>query len=383
MPHSYSVYHAGSPLLDIPQPLHIRGGCVVAHPARHSPAIDLSASVVLPAFINAHDHLELNHYPRTRFRDCYGNAHEWGQDVNARLSQPPFDALRRYPLWERCFIGGLKNLLCGVTTVAQHGALHPPLRRADFPVRVLARYGWAHSLHFETLAQVQKSYRRTPKRQGWFIHLAEGTDTTAQAEYQQLSALGCMGTNTVLIHAVGITRPADLDALAKQPARGVVTCPTTNRYLLGCTHASPLFQQAAQTVAIGSDSRLTADGDLLDELHAGASFLMADNAHLLATVTRNPAKILGLPQIGHLEVGARADWIALPHDDLSRLRRADVQLVVRDGVPLIGDPPLMAKFPQVPTIHATLDGIPKAVHRRLAQHIHACNLKERGLLLGG
>ena len=44
--------------------------------------------------------------------------------------------------------GGLKNLLSGVTTVAHHNAFSGAVFTPDFPVRVVERYGWAHSLAF-------------------------------------------------------------------------------------------------------------------------------------------------------------------------------------------------------------------------------------------
>lgn len=71
-----------------------------------------------------------------------------------------------------------------------------------------------------------------------------------------------------------------------------------------------------------------------------------------------------------------------PHNsafDLLSSHRADLALIIRSGVPQIGAPELMAKFPQVPTVAATLDGVPKAIHRDLAQRIHRCTLKEPGL----
>ena len=39
----------------------------------------------------------------------------------------------------------------------------------------------------------------------------------------------------------------------------------------------------------------------------------------------------------------------------------------------------MAKFPDVKTVDATLDGKPKAIHIELAKRIHANSLKEAGL----
>jgi hypothetical protein len=43
------------------------------------------------------------------------------------------------PREERLLIGGVKNLLSGVTTVAHHDPLYSCLQEATFPVRVVTR----------------------------------------------------------------------------------------------------------------------------------------------------------------------------------------------------------------------------------------------------
>ncbi|MGB7340367.1 MAG: hypothetical protein WBC91_15830, partial [Phototrophicaceae bacterium] len=170
--------------------LFVKNGRIVDEKPNHAITINLEGYTLFPGLINAHDHLELNHYPRTKFRDVYDNAHQWGEDVNTRLNDEPFKTLRSYPIWDRLFIGGLKNLLCGATTVIHHGPKYREMFRKDFPVRVLKKYGWSHSLHFDSEADIIKSYKSTPKDVPWFIHLAEGTDDIAASEYQRLKKMG-------------------------------------------------------------------------------------------------------------------------------------------------------------------------------------------------
>ncbi|MEO8610721.1 MAG: hypothetical protein ABI690_22680 [Chloroflexota bacterium] len=385
------------------QPLHIRGAhiwngsslkewttqrdlyttdVVTDQPANDALTVDLDGYTIFPGLINAHDHLELNHYPRSKFRDKYDNAHQWGEDMNARLDTEPYKSLRAYPLWDKLFIGGLKNLLCGATTVAHHNPLHKYLKWNDFPVNVLQKYGWAHSLHFSTDEEIQRSYKRTPKHIPWFIHLAEGTDETASEEYQRLKQLGCIGENSVLIHGVGLTPEDVYDAV--QHVRGLVWCPSTNIYLLGKTSPyiqytyadRPTWRGAAKgcNIALGSDSRLTADGDLLHEMRAANMTSQCDGGCVEEAVWERAAHILGLTNVGHLSVGANADWIA----NFDR-ERAGLALVVKGGVPQIGDPDVMAKFPHIQTVAATLDGQPKRIQLDLAHRIHQNQLKEPGL----
>ena len=112
--------------------------------------VDLQGGFVLPGLVNAHDHLELNHYGRIKGHDRYENASGWIADMGPRLADDPaIRTGRAHPLIERLFIGGLKNLLAGVTTVAHHNPFYQELRRT-MPIRVLRRYGWAHSFLLET-----------------------------------------------------------------------------------------------------------------------------------------------------------------------------------------------------------------------------------------
>jgi cytosine/adenosine deaminase-related metal-dependent hydrolase len=386
------------------QPLHIRGAniwegyggtiqrdlyttdVVTEKPANGALTVDLDGYTIFPGLINAHDHLELNHFPRSKFREKYDNAHQWGEDMNARLDTEPYKSLRAYPLWDKLFIGGLKNLLCGAMTVAHHNPPHKELWRKDFPVRVLRKYGWTHSLHFSTDAEIVESYRTTPKDVPWFIHLAEGMDEVAAGEYQRLKTLGCVGKNTIIVHGVGI--PLE-DAISANEIYGmghtdggirIVWCPSTNLFLLDKT----LFERIIAVngrVALGSDSRLTADGDLLDEINvARQAHIQNFEEGIMGLVLTHGAQLLSLSNIGHLNCNANADFLMINSaKKLSHSRRADLALVVKSGVPQIGDPDVMAKFPHVQTVAATLDGKPKRIQLDLARRIHDNKLKEPGL----
>jgi hypothetical protein len=272
--------------------------------------------------------------------------------VSARLNDEPFRSLRAFPLEDRCFIGGL--------TVVHHNPPHKCLFKRDFPVRVLRRYGWAHSLHFTAEAEIVRSFRAAPPDTPWFIHLAEGTDEVAAREYGWLKALGCVGANTVLVHGVGMTAADMADAAPR--VGGLVWCPTTNGYLLGKTLDAQRWIDAGGMLLLGSDSRLTADGDLLDEMAAAGREI--DHPRTRRALS--------------LQAADDGDWIAVRGDGIAR-KRSDVALIVRGGVPQIGDPAAIADFKDVQTIPAMLDGRPKRIHVRLARQIARCALQEPGL----
>jgi cytosine/adenosine deaminase-related metal-dependent hydrolase len=245
--------------------------------------IDLRGDRVLPGLINAHDHLQLNALPRLKYRDRYAHAKDWIDDIRPRLQ---FDATllanNAVPREERLLIGGVKNLLSGVTTVAHHDPLYSCLQEATFPVRVVTRYGWSHSLSLDGAKSVRASHHQTPAGWPWIIHAAEGTDTTAATEFERLESLGCLTANTVIVHGVALSREqqqrlVDADA-------GLVWCPSSNLHLFARTlDLHTLF--AHQRVALGSDSRITGERDLLGELRVAREVAELDEHSLEALVT--------------------------------------------------------------------------------------------------
>src|SRR5581483_4600814 len=125
--------------------------------------LDLRGDRVLPGLINAHDHLQLNTLPAVHPEQPTRNAREWIALVNQRRQADPlFESSVAVALNERLLIGGIKNLLGGVTTVAHHDPLFAFLTGSQFPIRVVSHYGWSHSLYVDPAEEVRDSYLRTP-----------------------------------------------------------------------------------------------------------------------------------------------------------------------------------------------------------------------------
>src|SRR5262249_49549037 len=209
------------------------------------------------------------------------------------------------PKSARLLWGGLKNLLSGVTTVCHHNPREQPVFERNFPVRVVKRFGWAHSLEFSP--DLMERFRATPPDWPFILHLGEGVDHNAQREIFRLDELGPLDRRTVLVHAVALGVRGL--RLAKERGAALVWCPSSNLFLLGRTLNGALT--CAIPIALGSDSAVTAKGDLLDELRLGRKYLPAPQLYRM--VTENAARILRLPWgFGAIVPGGPADLIAIP-----------------------------------------------------------------------
>src|SRR5438552_6391279 len=72
--------------------LRVQAGRIAAFDAAPSPqdiALDLGGDRLLPGLINAHDHLQLNHFPRLGYRERYTHAAQWIDDIRPRLGTDP------------------------------------------------------------------------------------------------------------------------------------------------------------------------------------------------------------------------------------------------------------------------------------------------------
>lgn len=353
-------------------PLSVIGGLIGASTPAHAHRIDLRDHVIAPGLVNAHEHLHLNAMPPLPSGAPFANSYAWIEALQAHFRDPAVIAALAVPKALRLRHGALKNLLAGTTCVAHHDPWHPALDAIDFPVAVLRDYGWSYALGWPGYGPpVQQSFRETPADRPWMIHLAEGTDATAQAELAQLADLGCLAPNSVLVHGVGLS-DRDMGRVIESAA-AVVWCPTSNRNLLGRT-LDPRRLHAAGRLALGSDSRLSGARDLLDELRGIVDTRLLAPRAALTLATADAARILRLPRCGRIEAGMSAALLIVRDrggdatHSVVGINRSEIRAVVRDGLPCIADPDFAGWFEAlgVAAVPATLDGRPKLLAKALA-----------------
>ena len=306
--------------------LEVRGGRISFGAASDSPVLDLRGFLVLPGLINAHDHLEFNLFPSLG-RGTYMNAKSWAADIYQPSISPVKEhlALSKHT---RLVWGGLKNLLSGVTTVAHHNPLDDTLLDPSFPVNVVKRFGWAHSLDFSP--DLVERFRTTPGNWPFILHAGEGVDEHARSEVGRLEKLGVLSDRTVLVHGIGLDQP-DLQLLrARQSA--LVWCPSSNVSTYGQTLCASALESDLNVI-LGTDSALTAPVDLIDEIE------VAQRTHPLTTedcfemVTTRSARVLRLSDgEGTIREGGLADLVIVedhgqsPAEALQQMRPEMVML---------------------------------------------------------
>jgi cytosine/adenosine deaminase-related metal-dependent hydrolase len=121
--------------------------------------------------------------------------------------------------------------------------------------------------------------------------------------------MGALDARTVLVHGVAL----DQEGLALVERRGaaMVWCPSSNLFTLGATLDRTVFEKKIR-VALGTDSALTGEGDLLDELQVAERLGRTSQARLYEMVTSEAAAVLRLGEgEGRLAEGGVADLVAI------------------------------------------------------------------------
>ena len=303
--------------------LGVEAGRIVAADGGFDLALAFPEAEVIPGLINAHDHLHRNHYGRLG-RPTYPNAYAWAADIQARDAET-IAAGRRAPRRSALLEGAWKNLFSGVTTVVHHDPWEADFDEA-FPLRVAWVRG-ADSLGMDP--DLDDLEGDGP----WRLHLAEGVDAGAAREVHELADRGLLGPDLIAVHGVGMDdEGADRFRVS---GAALVWCPSSNRFLFGRTAPDAVLGEDVD-VLLGSDSRLTGDGDLLDEIACARRLGGLSDDRLTEAVGASAARRFGLPEPS-LEIGAPADLVVISRP-LLEARAEDVLLVLVGGSPRVAHP---------------------------------------------
>ncbi len=393
-------------------------GCVApgtaCEQARPGVPVLETGGVIAPGLIDTHNHILFDifdeddwapHLPKTcsTTADCssspycksgacactplgckYTDHDRWPKEAEYALmldyKQCLEDASQGKPLWcpptfegtggsRKCEMnkwGSLKGLIAGTTSIVGLPGQSSP-----------CFYGLARSIDVEQNGleedKVQTSALFPPskssadgacanlasgKTEAYLIHVGEGVNATALAEFTELRNLttnpGCLFVpGTAVTHGTAFGKPE----FAEMAAAGMklTWSPASNVALYGTTTDIPAALAAGVLVSLAPDWSMGGSPNLLEELRFARDWSekhwggVLSDEQLVAMVTANAAKVLGLEDaMGRLEEGFLADVAvyagsgADPYGAIVGATPATVRLVLVGGVALYGDPALAA-----------------------------------------
>jgi len=367
---------------------------------------DLRGYLVFPGLINAHDHLGGTWWPRVGARRPYPSVYPWLDELHA---SPVREERQLNPEADVYELGMYRCLFSGVAAVADH------MYRIDgaefyerFPIEVMYKYGRTWTVREPTAwgADIPTEYNLAVRTgQPYIIHLAEGLDAETAREMDDLMAASALGRNTLIVHGIGL-RASDVEAMASVGA-SLCWCPGSNLYLYGQTADLPFLTQAGINITLGTDSSLSGEPNLLEELRTAHRYLLEHVEQLAlggrsveqwlveAVTTRAAHALMRQERCGRIAPGYRADLLVLPdrglepYTTLIEAQMSDIALLCYAGTPVYGEPrfePLFEQYsphygriniresarPGASTAHSQtklVAGDPTALVRRMSQAV--------------
>lgn len=281
-------------------------------------------AIVIPGLINSHDHLDFNLFPALGER-YYEDYQEWARHIHSEC-KVEIDKVLAVPVEMRVRWGMYKNLLCGVTTVVNHGL--PFFCKSDL-VNVFQHCQSLHSVGFEKLWRL-KLNNPLRMRKSVAIHVGEGTNGQSGREIDKLLAANVLGRELIAVHGVA------MNASQARKFKALVWCPASNYFMFNKT--ADINKLRHETVILfGSDSTLTADWSILRHIHLARRLGALSDEALLQSLTTSPAAIWGLGRLGKIQEGYFADIVVADQKDKKGLDAAlsittkDILLVTKKG----------------------------------------------------
>ena len=189
----------------------------------------------------------------------------------------------------------------------------------------------------------------------WFVHLAEGVDSSSKAEFDALWDKGLIMEETVVIHGTAL----DSSQFSKMASVGsnLVWSPLSNLLLYGDTTDVVAADQAGVSISISPDWGPSGSKNNFHELKVADMWNTNNmnghfsNYELVEMVTSNPADATGwTPFVGRIKADLFADLVVIdtfhedPYRNLIEAIDADVALTIVQGKAVFGDVDLMQQL---------------------------------------
>lgn len=292
--------------------------------------LDLNDAIIFPGLINSHDHLDFNLFPPLAGR-TFKNYTEWGVYIHVKYKDV-IDSVLQIPEKLRIQCGIYKNLLCGVTTVVNHGKR---IKASNDLITIFQDCQSIHSVHFEKRWRFALN-NPLKKNLPVVIHCGEGTDALAANEIDQLLRSNMLKRSIVAIHGVAMN-----EEQAKQ-FKALVWCPESNYFLLDKTAPVDHLKNHLP-ILFGTDSTLTGDWNIWNHIRKAKQTGMLSEQELYESLTVNPAHIWGL-NAGIIQEGMNADLVLSKAPSFFTTDPQNILLVMRKGHISLFDETLLAQL---------------------------------------
>lgn len=337
--------------------------------------------VILPGFVDLHNHLTWNVLPRWLPAHRFSNRYEWQDDPEYdRLLVAPHQAVLDAAACETVMFAEIKTLAGGATSVV--GNLLPDYRKCSAglarnldiwsnlpnalpePATDPCQKDRAHPQALPDIVVNEVYPLEVPhdrldflrcelesgRLRGMIVHLSEGapTDASAHQEFAMLDAAGLLMPGLAVVHGTAM----HAEDFARMNGAGLVWSPRSNDELYGATADVRAAMAQKVNIAIAPDWSPTGSAGMLQEIgYAARRHGVFTPERLIAMATAIPAKMVRVDAyIGSLAPGLMADFIVLrdnggtPAQSVVNATPADMMLVVVGGVPVFGAPALLSQL---------------------------------------
>lgn len=329
--------------------------------------IDIPKAYAYAPFINSHDHLIGNWFPRSGDKRPYPNSHIWVEDMKKSfayqernlywVNDGKFDLLEPHANL-LAHLGCYKNIFSGCGIVQDHAPVQADEYYDRFPINVVRHFRQCHSITLDNWwggGTAEEEMALSQGKMPFIIHLAEGTDDITHKEFSVLKKHNLLKPNLLIIHGIALTKH-ELKEIAATGS-SICWCPASNFYLIDKTLDIRSCLEYGVNVVLGTDSTQSGSLNILDELtQAHLKFPDIPMKTLYGMITVNAAKALYLPpESAIINPESTSDILlldALEHDPLENLIEVSsehIQLLLHNGIPIYGDAGWLEYFPSLPS----------------------------------
>ncbi|HPJ56565.1 MAG TPA: amidohydrolase family protein [Kiritimatiellia bacterium] len=324
-----------------------------------------TGGIVFPGLIDAHNHPSWNSFPTLMFNDFpFGHRDEWAATdeyktwKNVKLAAVKTNAaVNDYSSHTISKYAEALELMAGCIAIQGNyddvEYAHPDIMLfnvEEFPGRVWADiFPWTSSSGERTALRAQIDGGAVNAA---VIHLCEGVDEYARAQFDQWRDWGMLDESTTIIHGAALG-PSEFAQMAAVNAK-LVWSPMSNMKLYGGTADAKAAKEAGVVIGLSPDWTASGCFNILEELGYAWQLnqTLFDNAftarEMAEMVYLNTARCTGLyPRYGQIVPGANAGLCVIsgdpadPYMALINARPPDVLLTIIDGTPRYGDPAMM------------------------------------------